>query len=465
MIKHNNKVVLNTFSFIKTISLSFIVFICVYSCSNNINPVKIKKSKSNHNFTHEITPPLKKNVDFVSFTLDAQKGGEFHITSGTHISIAPNSIIDDNGNLIKGKIKLLFREFHNTKDIFLSGIPMQFNNGNNDFLESAGMVELRASQNDNPVYLKKDSESYIDLASQSKPSSDFSLWYLNKDKDWGDAGDYNNIENERRSASLNKIKKERRKNKLKKKNLFFDLYPNQERFPHLTVWEGTTWECLSGDYKNGYERINWDQVDVEKIGKKKYKIKMSKTFYSYDNKDQELNCEMIAKPIMSKEELQRKNEEYASLKKEYSEFLKKSKLEENRIKNESKLLNRFRLTGFGIYNIDKLQKAEVLVKLKLKFDFEKDFLKHINDVKLYVLLHDRNSVLTYRSSDWDQIPYTNSKTSIVAVLPEGKIAYVDPLSFSKKIKEEELSKTIQNNFTFTTQKASMSKFNDILKQI
>ena len=99
------------------------------------------------------------------------------------------------------------------------------------------------------------------------------------------------------------------------------------------------------------------------------------------------------------------------------------------------------------------------------FDFEKDFLKHINDVKLYVLLHDRNSVLTYRSADWDQIPYTNSKTSIVAVLPEGKIAYVDPLSFSKKIKEEKLSKTIQNNFSFTTQKASISKFNDILKQM
>ena len=52
---------------------------------------------------------------------------------------------------------------------------------------------------------------------------------------------------------------------------------------------------------------------------------MSKTFYSYDNKDQELKCEMIAKPIMSNEELKRKNEEYASLKKEYSEFLKKSK--------------------------------------------------------------------------------------------------------------------------------------------
>jgi hypothetical protein len=59
--------------------------------------------------------------------------------------------------------------------------------------------------------------------------------------------------------------------------------------------------------------------------------------------------------------------------------------EEERLKAEASLLNKFSANGFGIYNIDKLTNAEQLVKLDVHFDFEKELLLSKNPIQLMVV--------------------------------------------------------------------------------
>ena len=83
-----------------------------------------------------IHTPLNKEVEFFQYEFDATNGIEFHQPTGTHIIIPKNALIDTKGKLVTGKVVVKFREFHDSKSIFLSGIPMQTDTNRNLFLES-----------------------------------------------------------------------------------------------------------------------------------------------------------------------------------------------------------------------------------------------------------------------------------------------------------------------------------------
>jgi hypothetical protein len=69
-----------------------------------------------------------------------------------------------------------FREIHDAKAIFLSGIPMQTEANRGLFLESNGMVEIRVFQGETEMSLQAGKQVEVDLATKSRPSTDFKLW-------------------------------------------------------------------------------------------------------------------------------------------------------------------------------------------------------------------------------------------------------------------------------------------------
>ena len=67
----------------------------------------------------------------------------------------------------------------------------------------------------------------------------------------------------------------------------------------------------------------------------------------------------------------------------FAEVLKNREIEEDRLLEESAMLNSFSSNGFGIYNIDKLEETKILAKIDATFDFEDDLNAKINRVKAY----------------------------------------------------------------------------------
>jgi len=434
-------------------------------CNQKSNPTLKQVAKEKIKQTQIIKPPLKnKDVAYSKFKIIAEKGGELHLKTGSHVVIPKNSIIDKDGNPVNGEIDLVFREFHNTQEIFLSGIPMQFSKSNN-YLESMGMAELKGTKDNKEVYLKPNSGAFIDLATKSTPVKEYALWQLDKNVEWTDAGYYTTIPNSRKENSLKIIDKEKRKRKktAKSPDVFFEIYSDLEDFPNMEAWQGVTWELLKGKIPEDFERIDWNTIKLKKLSNKKYKINLAKqASYYYDGEVIEKKIEMLACPILSKKELKKKEKEYAVLNKKYKEYLKKAELEVERLNQEAKLLNRFKINGFGIYNVDVLKSTEMFATLDLDFDFEKESLKKINNITLYMLLPEKNTVLNFQSDNWDNIPFTNSKTNLAAVLPGGDIALVDYNDFNAKVNSKNVNSGFQNKFYFTTKRISQDEFSGLL---
>lgn len=97
-----------------------------------------------------VNPPLANlQPDFNSYTVDVSMPKTINTTSGTSIQIPSNAFVDEKGELVKGKVNLLYKELNSAKTIMLSGIPMDSKEGQ---LESAAMFEIRATQNNTPVF-------------------------------------------------------------------------------------------------------------------------------------------------------------------------------------------------------------------------------------------------------------------------------------------------------------------------
>lgn len=91
------------------------------------------------------------------FEIDAATGGTFtYEKTGSTVTIPSDGLVDKNGNPVTGKVDISYREFHTPKEVFFSGIPMHYDlDGERQYFESAGMLEIKASQNNEEVFVKE----------------------------------------------------------------------------------------------------------------------------------------------------------------------------------------------------------------------------------------------------------------------------------------------------------------------
>jgi hypothetical protein len=98
------------------------------------------------------------------FSLDASKGGVLIHKTGSSIRVPKNAFIDKKGKPVTGNVEIRYREFHNPVDFFVSGIPMRYDSAGQIYqMESAGMFELLAYQENVPVYLEKDKKIEVEM--------------------------------------------------------------------------------------------------------------------------------------------------------------------------------------------------------------------------------------------------------------------------------------------------------------
>jgi hypothetical protein len=138
------------------------------------------ESKTNTNtvvkFVH---PPIQQaDVPFSDFVVDASRGDTIMYSSGSVLLFPPDAFVDKNGNVVKGNINIKYREFSNPVDQFLSGIPMDYDSGGVKYtFESAGMVDIQAFKNGEPVFVNKNKKPEINLTTSNIDPAQ-NLYYL-----------------------------------------------------------------------------------------------------------------------------------------------------------------------------------------------------------------------------------------------------------------------------------------------
>lgn len=105
------------------------------------------------------------NIPFVSNSVDAGDGGVLEF-NGSTITIPPNAFVHCEGGDVEGDVDIRFRDFHDNVDVLLSGIPMKYDSAGTQYnFETAGMFELRGSQNGEELCIKDGKQVLVDLKS------------------------------------------------------------------------------------------------------------------------------------------------------------------------------------------------------------------------------------------------------------------------------------------------------------
>lgn len=126
-----------------------------------------------------ITPPVAQ-VDIArdSFTVDADSVTELTYASGSHLHVPAGAFRTADGKSVSGKVTLRYREFHDQKDIFLSGIPMLYDSAGRQYVfESAGMMEITAWQNGKELSANPDKPIEVKMVSNTAEDR-YNTYYL-----------------------------------------------------------------------------------------------------------------------------------------------------------------------------------------------------------------------------------------------------------------------------------------------
>ena len=170
----------NRTKIIVVVSVVVIVLLSIRNCSCNRPKPAVKPEVSSNNYLLTNPPLPDLDLPYQKFEIDPSQPNVLSSKYGAKINVPADAFLDKNGNIIKDKVQLSFREFYNPLDFYLAGIPMGYNdNGVEKVLESGGMVELIAKSNTKELFVNPNSKINVDLYSWTK-SRDFNLYDLDK---------------------------------------------------------------------------------------------------------------------------------------------------------------------------------------------------------------------------------------------------------------------------------------------
>ena len=354
---------------------------------------------------------------------------------GTVIDIEPNTFAHANGSTVSNQIIIKVREMHKANDIFKSGIPMSVDAARKDFLQSGGMLEIRAFDNNEELVIANGKSIDVALA-HFKPSNGYSLYHLNEHQNWQVNDTFVVQKNERKRSGLEKIirfLKNPIKQNRQASNNEFEIVANVKESPHLRAFQNQKWKIEDGTDPEMVQRamrMSWDDVVIKPINIKQkiYKLTFTRLLTVRGSGEESKSLTVQASPVNAGDSA------FAKQLDNYDQTIVRMNDERLRLQAEADMVSRFRIRQMGIWNIDKIINKEDLVTVSVKFDFEKEVDALVNHIKLFVLHEDDNSVIYYLPQDWKNIRLSKVKrNSLIAVLPGNRVAVVDANTVKSKM--------------------------------
>lgn len=324
-----------------------------------------------------INEPLQKlKINYTSYKINNAKGGEIKHPTSSKIKVPKNTFIDKNGKDIIGDVTIEYREFHDAADIIASGIPMVYDSAGTKYnLESAGMFDIKGSQNGEPVFIKPDKNLEVNLAS-TNPENRFNQYYLDTvAENWqylkkddkltsiktGNTPHKNstiniepnsklqNLKNQievvipkkidsvkivyaKKAEALPKAKEPKKINKPTPGRPTFLLEGSYNEFPELVAFDNVIFEVgpENKNYCKEMHEITWSDVKVSEgpIKGKNYLLTLS-----YRNRIEKL----IVYPTLSGENFDKAEKKYEKKFAEYTALVEKRESDEKRLLAEMEI--------------------------------------------------------------------------------------------------------------------------------
>jgi len=446
-----------------------------------------------------ISPPIPEfDPAFTEFAFNAETGDTLILKSGTSILVPPMALVNSTGNPIKGEVKMQYREFHNAADILLAGVPMQYDSaGTHNYLQTAGMFEMYATQANAPVFIKDGANINVSMAS-FETGKDFNFYRFEKDSgNWNYLGTSEPVVNTYIDTIKERIKKLTPEyvipfekdhfimnytalldvfyrdnwqkvannknnpepgNKAKAYGLeWHDIYSGND-INFRGVWYPATfmvWKNLSGKEIPKWTNEGWI-TELKKLGNNQYML----VIQTRSDKKYSLKAEAIM-PL--KALLAFPPEHW---KEQYAEILAQLDEENERLLQQAEIFRNFQVNDFGVYNWDKIYKNERAVSLAGNFDFKEQVNTELADIQLFYIFANNKSVIRFEYGNTDNITLAPDSTAkILAVLPGKKIAMYNSDRYTK-INFDSLKPIEKPKYDFTMlSSATVSTPEDVMKLV
>lgn len=404
-----------------------------------------------------VTPPVPELAKaYTLFEIDPSKENVLEIPSGTKITIQPNSLVDEAGNLVSGEVTIKYREYHDAVDVLLSGIPMDFQaQGQKRSMQTAGMFDIAAAQKDQVVSIKEGAGVQVDFAS-FESGTDYNFFALDQEEGW-EFVDYvaptvneNRVVLEKEVNSLSRklkskkkklfvfnydaildvkynnnrdeVNKNRNNKSLKRKTQKYGLEPYESRVYQAVKYKGNFYPADMMVWNNKGKRWpSWARTNKCDISLKQLKGNIYEA--SVKKKDNEtVFVGKIELVVPLKYIFKYSPEQWANDSKNIFSQISKSEenlrleLEEKRKKMEQQAaaIRSFEIAGFGIYNYDKLLKEPNRIDIIADFELE-----GAEDLEWVICLpEDGKTVINYPKAHW----------GLVTLLPNNSAQFITILS-------------------------------------
>ncbi|MFH2143197.1 MAG: T9SS type A sorting domain-containing protein [Bacteroidota bacterium] len=366
-----------------------------------------------------ITPPVPEaDIPYETHIIDNSKDTTIQSETGSLIFIPAKSFIDNKGNALEDDlIEIKYREFHSPYDIFVSGIPMNYDSAGQSYtFESAGMLEMLAYQDMETVDLKKGKEVKIDLISYND-DTDFNLYRLDTSTGiWDYRG--KDVVNPINIATNNE-KKVTETTSNSDKVIFanpskpvlqnnqkysFEVKVNDELKEDFVDVDNVLFEVDDSkcEFDPVYYTISWEKMEINKIDETNFDLKLFRN-------DKSVN--LIVYPVYRKEDYEKAIGKYNSINEENNK--KKAEIVNNRQAkvydvNINEFYNEiisgnvspesFRTIGIssmGVWNCDKPTMPQ---GTKIEPSFVNNYNEEVKCKEIYVVERDKNQLNRFSGS-------------------------------------------------------------------
>lgn len=233
-----------------------------------------------------IVPPISQlNIPTNNLLVSGGRDTVINYPSGTKLFIPANAFIRSDNMPAKGPFRISFREFHDQVDQLLSGIPMLYDSaGTKMQFESVGMFDIRAYENDLPVFIKEGKELIVDMQSQNFDNN-FNIYYLDTiqkrwiyDKDNSEntilltAGVDSSLHRKFQTGFESMVLPEKANPLLD--NLVIDF--DKEEFPELALFDNVKFQFTDKKDNAASSNNTWDDVKITRQNNKHYLVTFAK---------------------------------------------------------------------------------------------------------------------------------------------------------------------------------------------
>lgn len=396
------------------------------NCGTSAVPIELTQT----NTRSYIDPPFANiSTPREVFNVNASKGGEFKYGT-TKITVPECAFIDKDGNIVKGKVKLAYREVNDPISIITSGVPMETAEGSNQYLESAGMMEIVAWKRNEPLFVNPDCRISLNMQSPY-PDANYNLYSLDTiNRKWVENKSNlpaNQLKKEVESATQAPVYKEPNygalavkegiikpvKPVVKNKELFqFKFKTDFSQYPELNIYNGVQWEFVGKkDSENPAKNrwvttATWNEMEIVKRKKNGvYKLRLASGDKIF---------ETTVKPVFDAEDMEYAEYVFNQTYDKYRTFVdnKKEEARQRRLKQErlakeraqrekvyeltGKFSRQFEVVQFGWCNIDRIMKYD---GQEIMASFIDKTGKRLPVDRVYLVIDSVNSVMTYSKND------------------------------------------------------------------